>query len=346
MALKPPLYHFQLSSKEVFFQVILHIVVFFLFSFDKDNPAIQQHQVVFFLNYTLAAFFINYVLLGQFLYKKRYWSFFLLLTIIIALAILIEESVLEQIYFPDTRGKSFPGIMFNLLEILPVLSILSAFKFAWDALSKQQEVEDLKATIQESELQFLKSQINPHFLFNNLNNLYSYAIENSPKTPNIILELSAVLRYMLYECKEEYVPLTKEIKHLENFTRLSELQIEERGRISFLKSPNLSGYQIAPLILVVFIENAFKHSQSSQSKDIKIDIKIEMSEAGKLDFYCVNNFQKMTNTKNLSKGIGLQNVRKRLELLYPNAHQLNIAEENELYEVHLSLWLEKEESIV
>lgn len=130
--------------------------------------------------------------------------------------------------------------------------------------------------VKDSELQFLKSQINPHFLFNNLNNLYSHAIENSPKTPSIIIELSSVLRYMLYDCKENYVSLEKEISHLKNFTELYKLQIEHRGNIQFKTDTfENSKFKIAPLILMVFIENAFKHSTSNQSDNIHITINVK-----------------------------------------------------------------------
>lgn len=325
------------SSKEVVFQIVLHLVVFIFYSFDKHHPYIQAHQVIFFLNYALAAFIINYFLLAQFYYQKRYLQFFTYVLLIFAIVILLEELVIEKIYFPETRGRHFLGIFYSLLDVLPVITILSGFKFAWDALGKQREVEELQATVKESELQFLKSQINPHFLFNNLNNLYAYAIENSPKTPTIILELSAVLRYMLYECKEEFVPLTKEIKQLEHFTQLNQLQIEERGKVIFNTQNIQSSYQIAPLILIVFIENAFKHSQSSQSENIVIDINVQLLEEGRLYFRCINTHQTITNTESLSPGIGLRNVKKRLQLLYPNAHQLNIVETESQYEVQLHM---------
>lgn len=329
------------SLKETFFQIVLHLLVFTFYSFDRHQPQIEAFQVVFFLNYTFAAFFINYSLLPRFFYRKKYLQFFIYVLLVIAGVIIIEELVLEQIYFPETRGKKFLGVFYSLLDVLPVITILSGFKFAWDAIGKQREVDELKANIQESELQFLKSQINPHFLFNNLNNLYSYAIENSPKTPTIILELSSVLRYMLYECKEKFVPLSKEVKHLENFTQLNQLQIEERGTVKF-KAQNIQpGYRIAPLILIVFIENAFKHSQAGQSDNIFIDIDINLSGDGNLDFYCKNNFHPRTNTERLSQGIGLENVKKRLQLIYPNAHQLEIKEGRDLYEVHLSIQLKK-----
>lgn len=327
------------TSKEVIFQILLHIVLFLFFSFDRNQPQIQEFKVVAFLNYALGALVINYVLLPNFFYRKKYLLFSLYVAIMVAVIIAVEELVLEQIYFPDTRGKRFPGVIYSLLDVMPVITILAGFKFAWDASKKQLEVEELRTSVKESELQFLKSQINPHFLFNNLNNLYSYAIEQSPKTPSIILELSSVLRYMLYDCKEDLVALTKEIEHLKNFTLLNELQIEERGKVTFNTENIKSDYRIAPLILTVFIENAFKYSTASQSKDISIDIEINVSEQGMLEFKCKNSFMPMGNTDNLSRGIGLQNVKKRLQLLYPDAHELSIRNEDGLYSVLLKMQL-------
>lgn len=337
MAPKPS--YFNSTVKEIVFQLILHVVLFLFFSFDKNEPQIQAFKIVAFLNYALGAFLINYVLLPRFFYKKKYLHFFFFVIIIVGVIIFVEEQVLEKIYFPDTRGTRFPGIIYSLLDVMPVIMILAGFKFAWDASRKQLEVEQLQSSVKESELQFLKSQINPHFLFNNLNNLYSYAIAESPKTPSIILELSSVLRYMLYDCKEKFVALPKEIEHLKNFTQLNELQIEERGKVTFTTNNITSRYKIAPLILTVFIENAFKHSTASQSKNIFIDIDIKVTDDGILEFECKNSFQPMTNTESLSKGIGLQNVKKRLELLYSNAHELHIEEDNDIYSVLLKMQL-------
>ncbi len=330
------------TSKEVVFQLLLHIVLFLFFSFDKNEPSIQEYKIMAFLNYAFGAFVINYILLPRFFYTKKYLLFLLFVAVIITANIMIEEMVLEAIYYPDTRGKRFPGIVFSLLDVMPVIMILSGFKFAWDASKKQLEVDELRSSVKESELQFLKSQINPHFLFNNLNNLYSYAMVQSPKTPSIILELSSVLRYMLYDCKEQYVALPKEIEHLKNFTKLNELQIEERGTVSFQTKNITSGYRIAPLILSVFIENAFKHSTASQSKDITVDVAIKVTNSGMLEFECRNSFQQLTNVDNLSSGIGLQNVKKRLQLLYPDAHELSIQLIEDLYTVHLKMQLTKD----
>ena len=326
-----------LFSKELLFQIILHILVFIFYAINKKHRTIESYQFFFFLNYAIAALFINYFLLPRFFYKSKYWQFGLGLVFVFLSTIFVEEMVLEKIYFPDTKGRFFFGVFYTLIDVIPVTIILSGFKFAWDALTKQREVEALKSAVQESQLQFLKSQINPHFLFNNLNNLYAHAIENSPKTPKIILELSSVLRYMLYETKTPFVPLKKEIEQVKHFININELQIEERGEVA-LKTTNIrADYQIAPLILIVFIENAFKHSTASLSDKIVIDIQITLTEDGILEFYCKNNHQLESNTENLSKGIGLENVRKRLELLYPDAHELSIFHDENWYEVKLQL---------
>ncbi len=331
---------FSVPFREAFFQILLHLVVFVFYSFDKNDPEIKAHQVVFFLSYSAAALIINYVLLPRFYYRKKPLIFFLSVLLVLAGVIVAEELVFEQIYFPDTRGRHFPGVFFSLLDVLPVITILSGFKFAWDAQRKQREVDALKASIQESELQFLKSQINPHFLFNNLNNLYSYAIEQSPKTPAIILELSSVLRYMLYDCRADYVALGKEIAQLENFKKLNELQIEDRGEVRFRTKNIRPGYRIAPLILIVFLENAFKHSTASQSNAIFIEVDIALSDDGLLTFECVNSYNKsQSNVDKLAQGIGLQNVKKRLQLLYPGAHQLEIKADDNRFEVRLTIQL-------
>lgn len=328
-------------GKEILFQVVLTIMVFVFFAFDRKLEAIDTIQFYFFLNYVIAAFVINYFLLQRFLYKNKYWKFTIYFLIIIGLVIFIEEAFLEQIFYPTTRGRKFSNIVYNLMSTLPMITILVGFKFAWDALTKQREVLELRNSVRESELQFLKSQINPHFLFNNMNNLYAYAVEQSPKTPEIILELSSVLRYMLYECKARFVSLKKEMQHLTDYINLSKLQIEGRGEVAIKIGEIPASYRIAPLIITVFVENAFKHSASSQSKNITIDVDVKVTEDGMLQFLCENTFLDQSNTESLDSGIGLKNVKKRLELIYPNSHTLAIKTENARYKVALTIDLSK-----
>lgn len=323
-------------SREHGFLALLAVILFLATVFDKKNPTVGLSELCFFINYMAAAVLISYVFLPHFFYKKKYFQFIIAILVTLGVALYIEEFVLEQIFYPNSRGKSFLGIIPTLFDILPTISIFVGFKLAWDAQVKQSEVEQLNTRIAESQLQFLQSQINPHFLFNNLNNLYSYTLENSPKTPEIILELSGLLRYMLYDCKERWVLLEKEVDYLTNFIRLQELQLEGKGTVEFNISGSLSQHRVAPLLFVVFVENSFKHSLSSMTEQIKIEIDLKIVD-NKLYFSCLNNFSPQANTEQLSHGIGLENIQTRLELLYPNAHTLSIKNKENQFRVDLIL---------
>ncbi|EAR12951.1 putative two-component system sensor but no kinase domain [Polaribacter irgensii 23-P] len=339
------------NCKEIVFQSVVTFFLYLVYAINQEaysafTDTAQKfipYKISFFANYMFAAYCINYVLLPKLLFKGKRFYFMGSVVVLIIAVILIDEFFLEQIYFPKTRGAYFPGILFSLVETLPIIILFVGCKFAWDFDTKKREVERLKLFVKESELQFLKSQLNPHFLFNNLNNLYAYALQESPKTPSIILELSAVLRYMLYDCKADYVALHKEIDHLKSFIALYELQIGSRGVIAVSFNNLSSGYSIAPLILMVFIENAFKHSTSSQSVDLKITVDMAVSKEGVLTFSCKNDYLDSSNTDNLAQGIGLENVQKRLNLLYPEKFNLEITDINNRFEVGLNMNLLKKQ---
>ncbi len=328
-----PIFRF---SKEHVFLALLTLILFLATVFDKKSPALVFSDICFFLNYLMVALLINYVYIPRFFYPKKYAQFIIALVLTLGLALYTEEFILEKIFFADSRGKTFLGVIPTLFDILPVISIFVGFKLGWDAQVKQSEVEKLNTRMAESQLAFLQSQINPHFLFNNLNNLYAHTLENSPKTPEIILELSGLLRYMLYDCKEYWVPLEKEVEYLTNFVRLQELQMEGKGTVDFTISGDFYNKKVAPLLFVVFVENSFKHSLSSMTEKISIAIDLKVIE-NKLFFSCKNNYSKQANTEQLSQGIGLENVQTRLELLYPKAHTLDINSTENEYQVDLIL---------
>ena len=332
--------NFNIVNKEILFQVIFHLVVFVFYAFERNQTGIEPYKYAYFINYAITAGIINYICLPIFYKRKNAFMFAGLIALCILTSALVEELVLEKFFFSGQRAASIK-LLWAFIDIIPVVAILSGVKFGWDAIMKQKEVDKLEELVKESELQFLKSQINPHFLFNNMNNLYSYALEGSKKTPEIIIELSGLLRYMLYDCKEKYVSLTKEVEQLKNFVNLNELQIEDRGHVNLSIQKMDESYQIAPLILIVFVENAFKHSQSSQSDEIEIEIYLEIKDDGKLYFKCINTYNKIANNANLDQGIGLENVKKRLELIYPNAYELSLRDKRDLYMVDLLIDLNK-----
>lgn len=323
-----------LKKEYLYFSVLIILLIAEKF-FVKDHPHVHWHELLFFINYIATAIFIGYFLLPQFLYKKKHYKFAIYTTISIGISVIIEEFILEQIYFPDDRGSHF-DLLFTLYDILPHILILVGFKFAWDATQKQNKIDKLDKIIFESQLKYLNSQINPHFLFNNLNNLYSLALEQSPKTPQSILGLSAILRYMIYECREDEVALNREIEHLEHYIQLYQLQLGQRAQVSFQKEISDETVKISPLILIIFVENAFKHSSSSQLEEIEIDIRVK-TENKRLIFNCTNNFKEETNLQNIDKGVGLKNVIERLKLIYKDEYSLNTVKESGKYIVNLSL---------
>jgi two-component system, LytTR family, sensor histidine kinase LytS len=190
------------------------------------------------------------------------------------------------------------------------------------------------------ELENLKSQISPHFLFNTMNNFYGLAVDNSNKLPNLMIRLSDLLRYSLYETKQEKVPLENEIKYLENYIELEKIRLEENLKLNFnINNSNFEKFQIAPLLLITFLENAFKHSKNIQNESLIIEIFINVSNEGIMTFRIQNNFNSQAENNLVSnKGIGLENVQKRLEVIYPNEnHLLKIEKFENFYKVELNL---------
>jgi len=187
------------------------------------------------------------------------------------------------------------------------------------------------------ELEFLKAQLNPHFFFNTLNNIYSLVYKKSDEAPAALMKLSDIMRYMLYDSKAEQVSLDKEIENLNNYIELQKLRFADPGYISFTVEGNTSVHQIPPMMLLSFVENAFKHGRKRVTNP-GIVIKIEAT-GSRLRFlvsnYTIENTPEM---KDESGGIGMQNTRRRLELLYPGCHDLQILRTREKYTVSLELF--------
>jgi two-component system sensor histidine kinase LytS len=194
-----------------------------------------------------------------------------------------------------------------------------------------------------AELKLLKAQVNPHFLFNTLNNLYGLAVVKSDKLPGLMLQLSDLLRYSLYDTQVRWVPLAKEVSYIENYITLEKLRLEDRSQIHFSIEGATEHLRIAPMLLIVFLENAFKHFSAVENQQAQIDIQLKVVDK-ELHFSCFNTIDHTISegprSQNAS-GIGLNNVRKRLELLYPYKHQLGIQQEATSFRVFLELQLDE-----
>ncbi len=266
------------------------------------------------------------------LFRKKLLIFiflFLLNTIIFTVVAVFFIKMGIEGDFKLEMFLNFFGIM-----ILALVCAI-AMKLARDSFTRRQEEK-------EAELKLLKAQLNPHFLFNTLNNLYGLSVIKSDKLPSLMLKLSDLLRYSLYETKEALVPLTKEIEYLENYISLEKIRLENTTQISLTKKGNLDDVSIAPMLLIVFVENAFKHLHVSNKEKGSVIISIK-EEHNRITFSCVNTSEtSILNEEHLEKGksgIGLENAKKRLALIYPEKHEVTIQKSEKLFSIVLTLHL-------
>ena len=204
---------------------------------------------------------------------------------------------------------------------------------------KQEAYQQIEREKLQAELQLLKSQIHPHFLFNTLNNLYALTLSKSNQSPAVVLKLSELLRYMLYDCNAPEVPLTKEIAFMRNYIGLEQLRYGDRLDMSVTISGDCEGKLIAPLLLIPFLENAFKHGTSEQLEQAWMHVELSV-QANVLKFKVINSREENPHNDMYAGGIGLQNVHKRLQLLYADRHELKIVAEEETFMIALTLELQ------
>ena len=218
----------------------------------------------------------------------------------------------------------------------------SLLKIATEWLRDQRNVRILETQTMQSELNFLKTQINPHFLFNTLNNLYALTLKKSDKAPEIVVKLSEMMRYMLYECNEPKVSLEKEVNYLKNYLDLEKLRQGDDARISFQIHGEVTNQEIAPLLFIPFLENSFKHGLTNTIHEGYVNILLDV-EDDKVRFEIENSKPETlpaeTHTTKKSGGIGLVNVRRRLNLLYPEQYELVLKDTPRSYSIALDLEL-------
>lgn len=240
----------------------------------------------------------------------------------------ISAPVLDLMGIPHGDGYAWQCF----LCVITTAACFSSLSLGKQWLLKQKEFLQAQQEKMTAELQLLKAQVHPHFLFNTLNNIYSFSLHRSPKTPGLILKLSSLLSYMLYDCKAEEVRLEKEVEIMKNYIDLEKERYGNKIDISWNVEGDIKDQFVSPLLMLPFLENAFKHGASEQIEKPWLGVDISVAN-GKLK--C-----KITNSKNeyvshSDKGIGINNVKKRLEFLYPERHALKINDEGDFFTVAL-----------
>lgn len=284
---------------------------------------------IIFIAFILPPVYINNLKILPLFFKKKIELGSILFLLNISFFTFLGVLFLSS-FFDDFDLKMLLNVFGGLLLIL---IFGTALKLARDSFIRRQEEKN-------AELKLLKAQLNPHFLFNTLNNLYGLSVVRSDKLPGLMLKLSDLLRYSLYDTKEMLAPLDKEIQYLENYMSLERIRLEEKTKIQLDIKGDVPSKKIAPMLLIVFVENAFKHLGELESEKNKVLVSLKIEEDN-LIFTCVNTlgtFQvKEQNIEKGKSGIGLKNVKKRLDLIYSGKYKLILKEEKENYVVKLTL---------
>lgn len=339
----------QIVWSNLFKQGVFHLLfwVFIVFYFAwgfgfRDNPKLSFFNAIFYLpGYFLIVYSLIYFLVPNYLLKRLYLKFFVGLFLVLVLCVLYSR--IAQLTLLTNEN-------FQTFDISTGRAILPFFHVAGFAVSikllghwyeqKQQTIEaEQQRTV--AELQLLKSQLHPHFLFNTLNNLYSLTLEQSPKAPEIVLKLSSVLRFMIYESNHPKISLQKEVQLLQHYIALEELRYGDRLDFSLVIDGDIDIYEIAPLLLLPFLENAFKHGISKQIDLCWISFYLSIKDDS-MNFKLINSLDKDQEheTKAIMGGLGLENIKRRLQLLYSEKHQLETLMLDDVYIVMLDLKLD------
>lgn len=316
---------------------------------EANTDVLKENLVVFLFQILLIGGLI-YLIAPKLLFKKKYVLFTLVSIIIIlvsAFALTIffrvpiepHQPMSDFSLPPRPEPRKPPSHFFINLLVLGIAFILALAVEVFNYLKKK-EAETIKAknVNLQNELKLLKSQINPHFLFNSLNNIYTLAGIDSTRTQKSIINLSDMLRYVLYECDQETVPIKKEVEYIENYLKLFALKSSKDYPVSMELNITNNSIPVAPMLFIPYVENALKHSNIDDRKHSYITIKIDANSEA-INFEIENSKPQKVIIKDSVGGIGLENVKKRLAILYPEKHDLEIEENDTSFKVKLHLKL-------
>jgi len=292
----------------------------------------------------LFTYFIFYIIFKRVLKENRIILSAVLLTLLaLAILLFIERAIATYISYPaifnwrETSYWNAFGFLFGIIDIGFIAGIAITIKLIRFQFMVRERENLLIREKLETELKYLKNQTSPHFLFNTLNNIYSFSLNQSPLAGTLVKKLSGMLDYMIHECEEKFVPLEKELRLIQDYLGLEKVRYGKRLDMQIEIHGDFENKFIAPLLMIPFVENSFKHGTSQMLQHPWIRLEIS-TDAGLLIFK-LSNSKPSLNSKKLNNGIGLLNVQKRLQLLYPDDHQLNINSTEETFIVEMQIML-------
>ena len=297
----------------------------------------------------LATYTFLYWIVPRFFLVRNYWQGMLAVLLMLVPVSVISRLMTYHVVYPFLYHELPPyemvsvrRVLYSLLDIASAMTIAATLALLRRRMEAQHREEELIREKLSSELNFLRAQTNPHFLFNTLNNIYALARKQSEQTAPVVLRLSQLLRFMLYECSEPRIPLSKEVKVIQDYIELEQLRYNDRLKISFHTSLDQADQPIAPLLLLPLVENAFKYGVSETRFDAEVRISIVLAQQ-QLRVHIQN--AQPTEGGQEGEGIGLGNVRRQLRLIYPHAYHLDIHHQNGEHRLTLSIDLSKDNSL-
>ena len=296
----------------------------------------------------MTAFYLNSLLLFPRFFEQRRYVLYLILNLLLLVLLSHIFFKVDVLIFQNFNTRPWPEDMperspdrhiFIYFRIFSML-IFTTFISLTFSLIRKVQVQDVNARQlskekSDTEIQLLKAQINPHFIFNSMNNIYSLAYSKSEQTPEAILKLSEMMRYVYYDCNRDEVTLGAELDYIRNYIAFQQMKSPHKQNI-ILESEGIDeGFRIAPMLFIPFVENSFKYSKIEDIKDARVEIEL-FTEGGKLCFKIRNTHPE--NGKQSGSGMGIENVRNRLELTYPGKSSLEIKDKNKLFVVEMKIW--------
>jgi two-component system LytT family sensor kinase len=322
-------------------------ILYYLFICTTFYASLDLHDLSFyiqlsaFMPVSAALVYINiYILIPSYLYRRKYFYYALLL-ILTLFAMAYADQLIKNLYihlgykiYTYTSGLGFKSLFSEAVGLFFFAGFTTGIKLSKDWIQNQQLMKEKEKQYLETELNFLKTQIHPHFFFNTLNNLYSLTLKKSDQAPEVVLKLSSLMSYMLYESNAALVSLNKEISYLQNYLDLEKLRFGQRLVVHFEMEGQIDEVSILPMILILFVENSFKHGVKNNINKIIIEISLKVE--GAFLFFKIKN-PVGENIPSENTGIGLKNARRRLELLYGKNYQLDISEKDNEFIVSLKM---------
>ena len=332
-----------------FYRLKLHHVLLWICYFNFW-AAVYKHQYtsMLFLFFVIFVYFVFnagtfysvvYYLIPKYFNTHRYGPFFItFITTVLGMSIGLAVT-LHLIFKAHDNPYAYyygPIFMMSLSSNATILAGLGAVKLVFDRMKNQRHMRTVEHQRLESELQYLKAQVNPHFLFNAINSVYFLIKKDPDKASETLIKLSDLLRFQLYDCSDEVIAIEKELEYLQNYIALEKLRKGDKIKVEYTPEGNLAGFQIAPFLLIPFLENAFKFVSNNGNGLNEIRFRLTRTD-DRLTAVFYNTHDALP--KGPVGGIGLKNVKRRLELLYPNRHTLDIEQTPNTYTVTLTLTL-------